>query len=343
MIDANASLFRHLEAYCAHRGDPVHSAGAVRYVSSTGAEKEKLKNLRLGPTVRFGERRRMTHLSLPTDDHFIALVGFENDLGIPLLEEQRIDGGTGVCLFSELRPQPLATPAAVRNIVEVSSRDEAGYTGHDYDAIASLFPSLQLWKTSEPIDDDAAWRLFFMLCIEECRYGESWIGDKLADDLLCVTDLSISSFPYRALCRSVIDLDPQALFLALYRCVEATYAYETCRKVVDSLGIGAQWHQLAEVLEDEVGWHPQEATSLNVVLNYADRSDLMEICACLGSTPTGDPQNAAGRAIYRLRNEIVHYRPGIREVRVEEIDWNELCRRLVGVVFNVFSQAYSSS
>lgn len=129
--------------------------------------------------------------------------------------------------------------------------------------------------------------------------------------------------------------------MALYRCIEATYAYESSRRLVERLALGVSWQDMAAALESEVGWHPQEASSLNLVLQYALEQDLVDICSCLGVDAGTDVRVAAGRAIYSLRNGIVHFRPGAQEVAVENTDWNLLCRLLIRVIFSVFTHVYS--
>jgi hypothetical protein len=180
-----------------------------------------------------------------------------------------------------------------------------------------------------------------MICAEECQQGGSWIESDLADVLVTLTDLNVPALPYSAICRSMFDSDPRSLFMALYRCIEATYAFESSRRVVDRLGLQLQWQALAAALEEEVGWHPQEASSLNVVLRHAVEDDLLDLCDCLSVDVGRDLQASAGRALYSLRNHIVHFRPGIASPAVQEIDWKQLCRVLVGIVFHAFTRAYA--
>lgn len=337
---ANRSLFLHLERYCARRQDPVQSPGEIRYVYGDATAQDFLRNLRVETTVQFGNRRALTHLT-HASDHFVGLVGFEFETELPSLAPQAMNPGIGVCLLAELGPQPVAPTSQIRNVVEVARHGDPGYVGHDFTVVEALFPRLQVAQSPQALDRDSAWRLFLMLCAEECQRGESWIEDSLADAIVALTDLDIPSLPYPALCRSMFDLDPRTLYMALYRCLEATYAYESCRKLVSRLSLGSKWYDLAVALDDEVGWHPQEAASLNLVLQYALDRDLQEICDCLGVVAGSEVQVSAGRAIYKLRNRIVHYRPGHDDVEVEAYDWNRLCIALVEIVFSVFSRAFA--
>jgi hypothetical protein len=130
--------------------------------------------------------------------------------------------------------------------------------------------------------------------------------------------------------------------MSLYRCVEATYAHDKATKLKNDLSIEHEWHKIAEVLENAMSWRPLEASSLNVVLAVAKEDDLREVCECLNVTLQDDTYlpSAAGKAIYQLRNRIVHYRPALAPVDSAEIDWNRLCIALVSVAHKVFYAAY---
>lgn len=150
----------------------------------------------------------------------------------------------------------------------------------------------------------------------------------------------VPSLPYRELARAVLDLDPRNLYMALYRCVEATYAYEKATKLANALSLTLAWDEVAAALDSEMGWHPPEAQSLNVALERANERDLEDICACLGVEIGNDLRVSAGRAIYRLRNSIVHYRPTYDSLEIESVDWNRLCNSMVTIALHVFHDAY---
>ncbi len=339
---ANRTLFEHLELFCAKRGEPIQSAGLPRYVGGDQADEHYLKNLRVRTFIHFGRRRTLSWLTHDTSS-FVALTGFEFELELPQLGPIPTPPGIGVCVLSELKPQPVVSPAVIRNVVEVGSMTDHDYGGHSYRAIASLFPGVQVFQSEALYDDDSAWRLFLMACVEECQHGESWIDADLAGELVSLADLNVEMLPYGSLCRSMFDSDPRSLYMALYRCIEATYAFESCRKLVTALSLDTEWYDLAAALESEVGWHPQEAANLNLVLQHALEDDLVRVCKCLGVERGNDVAISAGRAIYKLRNNIVHFRPGQYGVEAERIDWNDLCRRLVGIIFSVFSHAYGGA
>ncbi len=340
MIAANQRLFAHLESYCARRGEPLATAGSVRWVRSQSAlDRSVLKDLKVHEVLRFGRYRALCRTRL-AQTNYIGLLGFEFAVDLPQLVARELGAGFVVALLSELLPQPLSGPAQVRDVVEVGRADEEEYGGHEHDAIQSVFPPLQLLECREVPDGDAIWRLFLLVCGQECQQGGSWMESELTDALSSLTDLSVAALPYQAICLSMFDADPRSLFMALYRCIEATYAYEATQKIVDKLRLEVTWLELATVLDGEIGWHPQEASTLNLVLKNALRTDLGELCRLLKSELGADPATSAGKALYQLRNRVVHHRGG-EAVGFDDYDWNALCGVLINVVFHVFTHAYS--
>lgn len=360
MKDANTSLFAILVAYCEKRNDPISDISSPRWVQSNKTEKEWLKYLSVIAYLSFGRHRYLTWLRFGEDGpHYIGLVGFEYDPDYPELPSIDVNSGLTVSLISELGIQPNAPTSVVRNVVEVGAMGDPGYEGHDQSQVASLFPMVKALRSESPLDDTTVWPIFLRLSVDECRLGSSWIDDELAASLSTLAALNVPSLPYAELCRSVFDLDPRSLFMSLYRCIEATYAFDKSTKLGTALDLEIPWYEIAAVLDSKLGWHPQEASSLNVALKHANRRDLAKICRWLepGSKSetndleeitflseleeTDDLEALAGRAIYKLRNQIVHYRPSEHLLNVDAISWNPLCNTLVSVALDVFSHAYN--
>jgi len=339
MIEANEKLFTSLEMHCERRGDPVVSPGAGRWVQGDSTASDWLAGLVVLDKLEFGFHRSLIHMQLD-GTHFIGLVGFEFRIELTNVIPVPINPGALVVMLSQTRVEPTASPARIRNVVEAAHKGEHGYDGHDAALVEDLYPALTLLQLDDPIDSDTAWRAFFQLCANECGQGGSWVSAALAAELGGLANMNVPSLPYEQLCRSMFDLDPRSMYMALYRCVEATYAFESCRKLVASLGLSLTWQELATALERELSWHPREASSLNLVLKYAEQRDLAQVCTCLSRDVSDDPIVSAGRAIYDLRNRIVHYRLGHDTVDVDGIDWNLLCTLLIAIVFNVFTTAF---
>ncbi|MDJ0423606.1 hypothetical protein QNA14_13820 [Dietzia kunjamensis] len=315
----------------------------MRWVHSNPAADEVLKTAIIRRSMSFGRFRHLAWLEVD-EKHCVASVGFDYELvdpGFALLDDIQ---GYDVCLLSELPISPKASAAEVFNIVEADSRsNNPDYSGHDNAQVMNLFPTIRVFESAEPIDDELVWPIFLNFSAKESRHGGSWIENELADRLSVLAQEGIDSFPYKELCRSTLDLDPRSLFMSLYRCVEATYAHDMATRLKNVLSIEHHWNKIAEALENAMSWRPLEANSLKVVLSFAKDDDLREVCDCFGINLQQDTNlpSAAGKAIYQLRNRIVHYRPALKSVDLEEVDWNRLAVALVSIASDVFHSAYS--
>lgn len=337
--NANRVIFDRLADYCARRGEPIADPVAFRFISGTSSEAAFYRRTRIGRKLKLGRHKSLAHLIFD-QEHYVGLLGFDIDKNLDDLYLIDNNAGISACLFYEMDPSPTVRPAHVINVVDAGSSKDVGYPGHDISTLELLFPRVQVFQSSVILDDENIWQTFLRISAEECKFGGSWIQEALADDFIALASLNISSLPYRELCRSLFDLDPRSLFMALYRCVEATYAFESCRKMIKALSLTSTWIELASTLDKEVGWHPREASSLNLVLKYALERDLRDICNCLGEEIGNEPAVSAGKAIYRLRNQIVHHRIGMTAVDVDGNDWNRICRQMISIVLHVFTSAY---
>ncbi len=240
-------------------------------------------------------------------------------------------------LLAELSPRPKGTVSQIRDIVEAADLEsDDTYSGHDPELIASLYPTIRIFETGR---NPPVWSLFFRICIEECQLGMSWVESDLADTLRVMCDLDEGNIPFRVLCRSIFDEDPSSFFLALYRCIEAMFFYWSATNVVAALKISSKWEDVAVVLEDELGWHPREESSLEKILSMASPNDLKTTIRAFGENSEGDIASLVKRAakkIYGLRNSIVHYRPSQHVVRLDTYNWNSLCISMAGIIHNVY-------
>jgi hypothetical protein len=347
MIEANRRIFRALDDYCSARGDPIENAGSPRWIATKEEEEDRifLRKADLSAQLSFTSRRAMARFDRLPKSYFCA-VGFENMQDVSGLAEQNLSGGMLTAVLSELRTQPRASTAEIRDVVAAWDNTTPGYPGHDAGLVVSLFPKIRFFSASD-VATEETWRIFFMLCLAECRNGETWINDGLVSTLQVIAELEPADLPYRTLCRSIFDADPAAMFLALYRCLEALYAFSGARDLIAALDLNRPWPQVAVALEDHLGWYPREQDSLTNLLELGIRADHELVFEALGESP---PESAAGRLpaavsrrIYKLRNELVHFRPAQHQMDHSGIDWNRLCEAAAGLVCFVYAEVFPTA
>lgn len=318
----------------------MESPNAGRWVHANKEADQTLQRSKIRQVISFGRFRHLAWVEFDSR-HYLASVGYEYEPDSSALLALDDIQGFDTCLLAEIPVQPKAHPLEVVNIVGAAKKGDADYNGHGNADIMQLFPRISVFECAGGMADEYVWSTFLEICVVESHYGGSWIEPPLSDSLATLAQLNVPSLPYRELCRSVLDLDPRSLYMSLYRCLEATYAFEKASKLAASLDVSLAWHQVAAILDSEMGWRAPEAQSLNVALAHAQEGDLREICECLKVDVGQDLRASAGGAIYKLRNQIVHYRPSRNQLNFESIDWNRACNLLVAIALDVFHRAYA--
>jgi hypothetical protein len=255
------------------------------------------------------------------------------------LRAEDLDGGLLTAFLSEVRPSPAVGTAQIRDVVEYADNTSTlGYNGHDPLLVSDLFPKMHVFSVQDLLIDES-FKVFFLICLSG-RRPEQWIDEHLAQVLNSVLQLSAASIPYETLCRSILDMDPGALFLALYRCLEALYALTLTQQLMAAVQISKPWAEMAQTLEETLGWYPREEPSLEALLERAAPEHLQAVMAASGETIPDNARSAqcVARRVYKLRNALVHYRPFHRKFSFKGVDWNRLCEAMVLLVFHVYDQ-----
>ena len=339
MKEANARIFTSLDDYCSMRSEPLSNAGKARWISTTPSGRKFLKDAILIEDLSFSSSVKLARFDHSGNSVFVS-VGFDIENPPSSLDSLDMDGGMLTAVLAELGPVPNSSPISIKNIVEYSDKvSDPNYDGHDPFSVASLYPKMQFFAINDLLVDDT-FKIFFLLCLSDSRRVDQWIDEQLTATLTEIIQLDRSAVPYDTLCRSILDMDPAGLFLALYRCLEAVYAHSQTRKLMTSVGISKPWVEMALILEESLGWYPREEPSLEALLHHADDTDLEAVVAALGVTIPGGAQlvNFVAKKVYHLRNGRVHFRPFHQAVSLDGVDWNRLCEAMARLVFRIYAE-----
>lgn len=344
MVEANTSIFVALDQFCSKRGQVLNNAGSPRWIASIKSEQHFLKTAKVHEVLHFGASRKLAILTYGPKC-YLCSVGFSQSQSVDWSEELEMNAAALTIVLAELQPRPLATSVQIRDVVEWSDKiSDPGYAGHNVESLARLYPDIRLYALDGDVSSQS-WNILFKACVDECEFGESWIEGSLAKTLRTMCELSPVKIPYKVLCRSIFDEDRSSFFLALYRCLEALYAYSSSFSLIQALGISSSWEDVATVLEDKLGWHPREESSLTKILKFASSADLTRVLQALPlSTDSNDIDvkvSVASKSIYRLRNSIVHYRPTHHKLDLNSIDWIEICEPMVGIIVDVYEAVFN--
>ena len=356
--DTNKALFDQLDAFADNGGHPTRNAGAERWIGSSldKAHQNFLTRGTVSAIQRYGTIRRLGLVTVESalestveSTVYVACVGFVHEVEHDLLKVMDVDGAHATLILSEFNVWPSAGAAEVCNVIGGQDKSNDDYEGHDVEAICGLFPDIRLYQLVN-LGASQAWAVYWLLCLEECAVGDSWISQDLSDALKELTDDREIGLPYEVLARSVFDQDPGSLYLALYRCIEALYAFTFCSTLADNLVAhlstegttpkAIDWRVLAERLNEDLGWSPKEASALNDLLARCNEKMLERVWNCFEDTPPSAdavPAAVCAKRVYRLRNNLVHFRPGQEAVEAQTVKWwEEVCRVMAALVQQLY-------
>lgn len=337
MIHANTDVFGRLDRHADERGAPLANAGSPRWVATDAPARRFLKDAKCTDKLILSQSMRIARFDLD-DRAYIVTVGFNvTDFEFSHLETN-VHGGVLVAALAELEVPPTASEFEIKNIIEAGDRgSDPKYTGHDVADVGNLFPRIQCFELGN-IDGSQTSGAFLLFCLADVR-ARQWMSDELLSTLQNVIELSPVDTPYATLCRSVFDHDPASLFLALYRCLEALYAWSITKDLMIDLGLVGNWIDIARKLETSLGWRPREEQSLVGLLALAEERDLRELVQiCGGNDADTDLAASAAKRIYALRNALVHYRPIHQSINHDAMNWNRLCELMAIVAFYVYTK-----
>ena len=339
MIQANTAVFSALDEYCLRRGEPLSNGGKPRWITTDNPGKAFLKFAARVDELSFSASVKIARFDF-FDRAFFVTTGLDVPEPPDVFQVEHLDGGRLTTVLSELNLTPVVLPSQVRNIVEVADKESsASYEGHDYHLVSGLYPKIQLFSVADLLTEES-FRMFFVICLADRRRIEQWIDEQLATILNMMTELNPAYIPYKILCQSVLDMHPSALFLALYRCLEALYAHTQTQRLMTALEISKPWFEMAETLEVTLGWYPREEPSLEALLAHAVARDLQATAASLNEPIPAEAriEPYVAKRIYKLRNELVHYRPFHHKSSFKKVDWNRLCEAMALLVFHIYGE-----
>lgn len=342
--ETNASIFARLTSYAADHEITIPNGD--RWIHLEEEDFDSLVNSRKVKHFPIARRQAAALLSTELGD-VLVVSGFEAEsiISTPHIREIDVSPGMAVAAIADLDVAPSASPLSVLNIVAAGERGDGNYSGHSIREVLDLFPRLRILEIDSDVEGTQNFLAnLLIVCAAEAAEGNGWINTRLAEELVQLAEQRIAGFPYEFLVMATLDLDPKNLFLALYRCLEATYAFTRASELTVKLGVNDRsWIDVARALGESLSWYPRHDQSLSAILALAavKQDDLVSLAAALGKDPSGDDvATRVAVGIREIRNSLVHYGPTSRPATVPDEGWNDLCIPLAKVVGSVFAHTY---
>lgn len=334
-IEGSAQFFSILEEFCTNRGTDIVNPGSPRYVAGPHdsvdfyIKSQFLDKIVVHPACRFS-------LVEYCNETIILSYGVNGGSGLPYLQEQEVGPGELTYMVIEHKLFPSVDAAMVSDFIGAGEIGLSGYSGHQLDDALMLFKPIKRFSISPLMALDFQ-RICFEIAIDAAFESGHWMSSNLLNDLKALSDLGLE-LPFRNLVRSLSDSDPSSLFLSLYRCLEATYAYKICRKLVNDLALELSWIEMYKIMDVQAKWRPRELDSLEYILSKGSKNDHISVLKAITLSNKTNPKKSAD-LIYELRNALVHFKPyqSIDDI-YENVDWDKLCRAMAGYICDIYQE-----
>ncbi|MGK7920937.1 MAG: hypothetical protein AB4080_13115 [Trichodesmium sp.] len=139
------------------------------------------------------------------------------------------------------------------------------------------------------------------------------------------------NIPYENLLLSLVSVSWKYSFLDIYRCIERLFPISELEELHQKLNIQYSLLNFADNIESYIGWKPKENEALNKLINNSpDRA--IQILRQVKADIEGTKEGKLGDFIYKIRNSIVHFRPAIQQIELDDKNWNQLIHSCLLVI-----------
>lgn len=240
---------------------------------------------------------------------------------------------------TDISPAPRVTGAQIRQLMEAEFAKSDGYEGHELDDVASLFPNALI------VEADS--NLTYTADID--RVLGAVIAASYIDGPLALSEATLKTFrtlfvegseyiPYLNILQGILSISWGGLYVELYRCIEQLYAVPRLLELTREWKAEKALRELADLLEQRLSWRPREDESLVKVIGACNESTIQLVISAFGLdlNPKYASSEAAGRAIYTLRNGLVHFRGSTKIPAVTDQQWDRIAAAMLAVVVDSY-------
>lgn len=343
MIEANEWIFSALVELVKESKVPAEDLDCIRYIGTNSTEKEWLAELKVIKRQSVVPGRRTASLRFK-EREYLAVVGWSEAAGDEgIISPIEMNAGLLTALLFELEV-PVRQGVAPTDIIQTvipQCMGAEGYSGHDFDIIAPFFDAIIVYEIADdsPLRADDLERL---TCLYLCKNP----GDlplPLAEETIQILQRifleGVPSVPYENLMRSLNAVYSQFAFLDLYRCLERLFCIPKLDDLHQKLSVPMSLSDFSVHIERVIKWHPPEEDALrNLFLGMPPDADalLRDVKEATDGNRDGD----LAEWFYKIRNSIVHHRPGSPKIDLDldGQNWDMLLRATLLIIDSLYKK-----
>lgn len=317
----------------------LSNSGGSRWIKRLSEEDSILMSRADVMEACFVTRHLRAFLLKHDGKRFLGISGLEVDDDLPDgFEALELTPAFLALAVSEMNLPPKGSPIEIFNTIDSSYLGETGYEGHELEDVAKLFPDVSIFKLDEKaISSRSVWRSMGVLISEFYGQGPIELSDEALKSLKDLYESGSDHVPFRNIVQGHLAMTWSGFFLELYRAIEQLYSVPKLTNLTDEWASPKPIYELAELLENQLGWRPKEEDALRELIESCDSSllDMLtgELC------PDAEKKSqAVAKAIYKKRNSLVHFRSAIPEQDYSTDQWNSRICLMIQLVSQLYER-----
>ena len=145
--------------------------------------------------------------------------------------------------------------------------------------------------------------------------------------------------PYSTILQGILSISWGGLFVELYRSIEQLYAVPELLDLTKDWKSEKPFSELAALLENHLAWRPKEDKSLIRVVTCCDQKTINDLARAfeINLDERSTTAERVGRAIYSMRNGLVHFRSATKVASPDDAGWDLIIAAMLAAVANTYS------
>ncbi len=273
------------------------------------------------------------------DAMFLCVSGLEADEDLPIaFEAFELTPGLFALAVSELKLVPKASAIEIFDTIDSSFQGAVGYEGHELEDVAKLFPDVSIFQLDNDADSSGSiWRSLGVLLSVFYGQGPIELSEEALESLKELYEAGSDHVPFKNIVQGHLAMSWSGLFLELYRAIEQLYSVPKLTNLTDEWASPKPFYELAELLENQLGWRPKEEDALRELIESCD-DPLLDMLTSELCPNSENKAQAVAKAIYKQRNSLVHFRSAMPEQDYSTEQWNNRICLMIKLVSHLYER-----
>jgi hypothetical protein len=336
----SADLFGRLISRLEEEGFGLATSAKARWLKRLSDPDAELMAKADVETLVLSRRARVASVNHEDATYFIFRGFPPSPDYIPGLDSVPATPGLFTIAVTELDLLPRAPVGSIRDAIEDFHGELPGYEGHDLDTIADLFPRLQYFRASPDYEFTSSLvRTAGSFVSHSYQDGPLHLSSDTKAWLQELFEAGNIYIPFPLILQGMMSFSWTSFYLEAYRCIEQMFSVPRVSSLVANWPTNLSHFEVAELLERHLSWRPKEDESLAKIIEFCSPDSVQTVVEAFGIETSQETENVsriAARAIYDLRNGLVHFRPSKSSNSLSDDSWNKVIIALISCISDIY-------